>query len=1071
MRAPTILLVDDYADTLDVTTRILEQEGYHVAQAADGTQALRLTRELRPPLVLLDVVLPDISGFEVLRQIRGDPSLAGIAVVLISSRQIGPEQQAEGLEGGADGYIARPVAGTELIARVRLHLRQHELIEQLQASEERFRGTFEHAAVGMAHVARDGRLLRVNDRLCAILGYERAELLKTTFAELTVPEDRAKSEDARAALLAGEQSSYAAEKRYRRKTGDLVWVSVVATLERPPIGAPKYFITVVEDITARKLADQAAADQAALLRIAGRTARLGGWIITLPDRKLTWSDETCVIHDLPPGHTPTLDEGISYYLPEHRAFVRRHVDACAESGTAYDFELPKTTATGRRVWVRSIGEAVRDTGGRIIRLQGAFQDVSESRRTQVALQESAVQLAESNRAWQMLSRCNEAMTRSTTEQELLRAVCRIAVDSGDCRLAWVGYAQDDPERTVVPQAHAGRDEGYLSQARITWSAETPAGNGPAGRCLRSGAPVVVPDIEADADFGPWKAAARERGFRGVVALPLKKQSHTFGVLVLYLPEARTPRPDELRVLQDMADDLAFGIESIRLQIERTRMAETLREQASLLDLAQDAILVRDLDHRVLYWNRSAERLYGWSAGEVMGRSVQGLLSRDPAPFLEAVAITVAKGEWAGELEQVTRDGTMIAIEGRWTLVRDDDGKPKSILSINTDITQRQQLEQQYLRAQRMECIGTLAGGIAHDLNNVLAPILMSIEMLQADEGDRERLEILSTIEGSAKRGAAMVRQVLSFARGMEGQRVEVRLPQVVGDLGRIVRDTFPKNIEFEERLSPDLWAIQADPTQIHQVLINLCVNARDAMPAGGRITIRAENYLVDGQYAAANLEAHAGPYVMIAIEDTGTGIPKGIIDKIFDPFFTTKDLGKGTGLGLATSMAIVKSHGGFIRVDGGSGAGARFGLYLPAHAAALIAAAPDPLSRLPRGKGESILVVDDEEPIRSITRQTLEAFGYHVLLAADGAEAVAIYAQHQGNIDVVLTDMMMPVMDGAATIEALTRMNPRVRIIGASGLAAEGHGLKAAADALIHFLPKPYTAATLLTAIRSALDA
>ncbi len=455
----------------------------------------------------------------------------------------------------------------------------------------------------------------------------------------------------------------------------------------------------------------------------------------------------------------------------------------------------------------------------------------------------------------------------------------------------------------------------------------------------------------------------------------------------------------------------------------------------------------------------------------MGRSVQGLLSRDPAPFLEAVAITVAKGEWAGELDQVTRDGTMIAIEGRWTLVRDDDGKPKSILSINTDITQRQQLEQQYLRAQRMECIGTLAGGIAHDLNNVLAPILMSIEMLQADEGDRERLEILSTIEGSAKRGAAMVRQVLSFARGMEGQRVEVRLPQVVGDLGRIVRDTFPKNIEFEERLSPDLWAIQADPTQIHQVLINLCVNARDAMPAGGRITIRAENYLVDGQYAAANLEAHVGPYVMIAIEDTGTGIPKGIIDKIFDPFFTTKDLGKGTGLGLATSMAIVKSHGGFIRVDGGSGAGARFGLYLPAHAAALIAAAPDPLSRLPRGKGESILVVDDEEPIRSITRQTLEAFGYHVLLAADGAEAVAIYAQHQGNIDVVLTDMMMPVMDGAATIEALTRMNPRVRIIGASGLAAEGHGLKAAADALIHFLPKPYTAATLLTAIRSALDA
>lgn len=1068
-RPATILVVDDHADTLDVTARILEQEGYRVAQAAGGTQALRLARELRPHLVLLDVVLPDISGLDVLRQIRGDLSLAGIAVVLLSSPRIDPKQQAAGLEGGADGYIARPVDATELIARVRLHLRQRELLEQLQASEERFRSTFEHAAVGIAHVAPDGRLLRVNDRLCAILGYERADLLKTTFAELTVPEDRARTADARAALLAGAQASYSTEKQYLRKNGDRIWVHVAVTLERPPIGDPKYFITVVEDIAARKLAEQAAADQAALLRIAGRTARLGGWIITLPDRTLTWSDETCVIHDLPPGYTPTLEEGINFYLPEHREFVRRHLDACAQSGTAYDIELPKTTATGREIWVRSIGEAVRDDSGRIIRLQGAFQDVSESRLTRVALQESAVQLAESNRAWQMLSRCNEAVTRSTTEQDLLQAVCRIAVDSGGYSLAWVGYADDDPEKTVVPQAHAGLDEGYLSHARITWSAETPAGKGPAGRTIRSGAPVVVPDIEADADFGPWQAPARERGFRSVVTLPLKKQSHTFGVLVLYLPEARTPRPDELRVLQDMADDLAFGIESIRSQIERSRMAETLREQASLLDRAQDAILVRDLNHRVLYWNRSAERLYGWSASEVMGRSVHDLLYKDPAPFLEAVATTLAKGEWAGELEQVTRDGTTIAIEGRWTLVRDDAGKPKSILAINTDITQRKQLEQQYLRAQRMESIGTLAGGIAHDLNNVLAPILMSIELLQSGEDDRERLDILSTIEGSAKRGAAMVRQVLSFARGMEGQRVEVRLQHVVDDLGRIARDTFPKNIAFEERLSPDLWTIQADPTQVHQVLINLCVNARDAMPDGGRITIRAENHLVDEHYAAMNIEARVGPYAMIAVEDTGTGIARDIADKIFDPFFTTKDVGKGTGLGLATSMAIVKSHGGFIRVDSAPGAGACFRLYLPATAAAATAAAPGPKPRLPRGNGETVLVVDDEASIRTIARQTLEGYGYRVLLAADGAEAVALFSRHQAEIDVVLTDMMMPVMDGAATIEVLTRMNPCVRIIGASGLAADGHGPRVAAGALTHFLPKPYTALTLLTAIRSAL--
>ncbi len=755
---PRLLVVDDDADELASTTRLLESAGYGVAQAMNGTDALRMIREL-PALVLLDVVLPDMSGLEVLRQVRADTTLTGISIVLISGQQFDSTLQATGFEDGADGYISRPVAGNELLARVRLHLRQRELIEKLQASE------------------------------------------------------------------------------------------------------------------------QAAVAQAALLHIAGRTARLGGWMIQLPERTLTWSNETAVIHDLPPGYTPTLEEGINYYLPEHRQDVRRQIEACANDGTSYDFELPKITASGRRIWVRSIGEAVRDASGRITRLQGAFQDVTESYRTKMALRESA---------------------------------------------------------------------------------------------------------------------------------------------------------------------------------------ETQREQASLLDLAQDAIMVLDLDHRVLYWNRSAERVYGWAAAEVTGRSAIESLGRVPGRFRAAFDETVTTGEWSGELEQTTKQGETLTVEGRWTLVRDAMGRPKSILSINTDITQRKQLERQYLLAQRMESIGRLAGGIAHDLNNVLAPILMSIELLQTDEADSQRREILMTIEGSARRGAAMVQQVLSFARGMEGQRVDVNLQPIVSDLGRIARDTFPKNIQIAERLSDDLWHILADPTQIHQVLLNLVVNARDAMPDGGRITLNAENLLVDEPYAALNIEARLGPYVVISVEDTGTGIAAGIIDKIFDPFFTTKQQGKGTGLGLATSLAIVKSHGGFIRVENGSAGGARFRLYLPAQVAAAYTPATEPQAPLLRGNGETILVVDDEAPIRTMTRHTLEAFGYHVRLAANGAEAVALYVQHQPDIDVVVTDMMMPVMDGAATIEALTRLNPQVRIIGTSGLAPGG---------LRHFLAKPYTANELLSAVRAALDA
>ncbi len=1060
---PTILVVDDYADALDATSRILGREGYQVAQATDGTTALQLVRELRPQLVLLDVGLPDLSGLEVLRRIRSEPALAGTSVVLLSSQK-SPAQQAAGLEAGADGYIATPVDATELVARVRLHLRQRELLEQLQASEERFRGTFEQAAVGMAHIAIDGRFLMVNDRLCDMAGYSRAELLGLTFHELTAPDDLAANEEVRLAMLAGERDSYRAEKQYIGKGGEPRWVDVEVMLERPRFGPPKYFIAVFEDISARKLAEQAAAEQDTLLRIAGHTARLGGWVITLPDRSLTWSDETCRIHDLPVGYRPTLDEGINYYRPEDRDFVRRHISSCATDGTAYDFELLKTTATGRQVWVRSIGEAVRDESGRIIRLQGAFQDVTESHSTKLALQASARQLAESNHALQMLSRCNEAVIRSKTEQELLQAVCRIAVEVGGCRMAWVGFAMDNPEKIVVPQAHAGFNNGYLASVRITWSDETPDGRGPAARAINTGQPAVIVDLTADPEFAPWLAAATEQGFGSVIALPLKSQTTTFGVFVLYSAEARTPSPDELRVLQDMADNLAFGLENIRSQIEVGRMATTLREQASLLDLTQDAILVRDLEHRILFWNRSAARLYGWSATEVLGRSVKDLLYRDPAAFLDAFEATMAADQWTGELVQTTRSGSTVTIESRWTLMRDAAGQPKSILAVNTDITQRRHLEQQYLRAQRMESLGTLAGGIAHDLNNVLAPILMSIELLQSDDDDQERREVLSTIESSAQRGAAMVRQVLSFARGVDGRRDEVQFRNVIDEVGRIARDTFPKNIQVAEHLDPNLWVVRADPTQLHQVLLNLYVNARDAMPSGGRITVTAENVVLDKHYAAMNIEASVGPHLLITVADTGTGIRTDIIDKVFDPFFTTKELGKGTGLGLATSLAIVKSHGGFIRVDNGADRGARFRIWLPAQAASAGTVAVTQPSPLVRGNGETILVVDDEDAIRAIASHTLEASGYRVLTAADGSEAVALYAKHQADIAVVLTDMMMPVMDGPTTVQVLRKLNPLVRIIGTSGLVADGDRAT-----LRHFLPKPYTAVTLLAAIRAAL--
>ncbi|TDU66456.1 PAS domain S-box-containing protein [Prosthecobacter fusiformis] len=498
-------------------------------------------------------------------------------------------------------------------------------------------------------------------------------------------------------------------------------------------------------------------------------------------------------------------------------------------------------------------------------------------------------------------------------------------------------------------------------------------------------------------------------------------------------------------------------------------AERIAEQAALLDKAQDAILVRDLDHHILYWNRSAERLYGWSAQEAIGKSIQELLYREPSAFIAATQATITAGEWTGELQQMTKDGKPITIEARWTLVRNQAGEPKSILAINTDITERKKLEQQFLRAQRMESIGTLAGGIAHDLNNVLAPIMMSIELLKLNEQNPQRLSILNTIETSTKRGADMVKQVLSFARGMEGQQLEVAVAPLLKEVEKISNETFLKNIEVRSTIPNDLWTVEGDPTQLHQVLINLCVNARDAMPNGGTLTIAATNVRLDEHYVAMNLDARVGPYVVVNVEDTGTGMSPEVMERIFEPFYTTKELGKGTGLGLSTTLAIIKSHGGFVRVYSEAGHGTRFHVYLPAHTEIRAKNPDESVEELPRGSGEQILLVDDEAAVRQITRQTLEAFGYRVLLAADGAEATAHFAMQKDDISVVLTDMMMPVMDGPTMIPVLMRIKPEVRIIAASGLNANGMVAKAANAGVKHFIPKPYTAETLLKTLRSVL--
>ncbi len=505
-------------------------------------------------------------------------------------------------------------------------------------------------------------------------------------------------------------------------------------------------------------------------------------------------------------------------------------------------------------------------------------------------------------------------------------------------------------------------------------------------------------------------------------------------------------------------------EALAASEERFRqLAENIHEVFWITDLRKQRILYVSPAYQGI-WGRTCESLYANARGWL-----DAVHPEDRDEVARAIGLQ-AEGDYDEEYRIVHADGSIRWVRDRAYPVRDHEGRIYRIVGVAEDITGRREMEERFLRTQRMEAIGTLTSGIAHDLNNILGSMLMSAGLVKSRQRDKRDRDMLAMIEQGAQRGAHMIGQLLSFSRGNDGVRSVLSPDTLIHEMVHLMKETFPSQLEIRLAVGTPMPGIKADETQVHQVLMNLCVNARDAMAAGGTLTLGAKTLELDSRELRLHPQTKPGSFVVFTVSDTGPGIPPSILQRIFDPFFTTKATGKGTGLGLSSVLGIVKNHGGFVTVDSVPGRGALFSVYFPACTESAPAAEPITITPVLSGQGELILIVDDQAAIRDLVKHVLELHGYRVVVAGSAEDALRLFMEHQGIVRLVLTDMMMPGMDGLALIQALRVVSPEVGLVMLGDPRQSGHQRMLDRLDIAQFLRKPFSTEALLKTVEDALS-
>ena len=763
-------------------------------------------------------------------------------------------------------------------------------------------------------------------------------------------------------------------------------------------------VVMAQDITARKASEDALREKNTLIRIAGRITRTGGWALEVPSERAFWSDEIFDILEFPRGPIPRLAELFAMYTAASQGAITAAVTTCMKEGTAFDLELEILTAAKKQLWVRVCGEAERHPGGSIARVQGAFQDITQRKRAEEGL-----------RLFRTL------VDQSSDSLEIIEADTGRFLDCNASAAASLGYTREE----FLARNVADVDPGV---AKIGW-------------------PASRENIRRTGTLSGTTTHRRNDGLDVPVEFSAKW--------------VRLDRDYVVTVVRDIT--------------QRQQAEQELQLLSSAVAQSTESILITDArisapGPEILFVNPAFTQMTGYTALDVIGRTPRILQGprTDPA-VLRRLHDCLVRGEvFNGQTVNYRKDRTEFQLEWQVAPIRNAAGTITHFVALQRDVTERMKLAEQSLRTQRLESIGMLAAGISHDLNNVLAPIGMAVSLLRNHLTAAGDLKLLDILEKSGERGAGLVRQILGFVHGIGGEPRLVQVKHLLTDVSEIITQTFPKSVVLSTHVPADLWPILANPTQIHQVLLNLCVNARDAMPLGGTLRLNAANCQLDAAAASAIEGASAGAWLMLEVGDSGTGIPPEILARIWEPFFTTKATGHGTGLGLSTVRGIVETYHGFITLQTVVGQGTTIRAFLPAATPAARSQGTTSPYATTHGQGELILLADDELAIREIALTLLIEAGYRVIAVADGAEGIRAFEAHGAEIALIVTDLDMPNANGEELARFVLAARPAMKILAMSGISSRYTKSKPCEFASA-FISKPFTAQILLSRVQQLL--